>query len=461
LSLKTPNSVARKAFFAAGFACAFLAYTLPAWGQGDMGLLRDTETEEMLRSYETPLARAAGLDPVPKVWLIGDSEINAFASYGDGGENIFIFSGILLWLRKPNELIGVMAHETGHIAAGHLSRGEYGMKKAMIPMLLSMVAAVGAMVAGAGALAEAIMRVGQAYAEGQFAAFTKVQESTADQIGAKLLLATHQSPMGMYETFQRFASEEAMGAYKVDKFAVDHPSGQDRVFDLNDMVEASPYREVQDSPESLHTFQMVQAKLAGFILPVKEALNRYPESDTSEPARYAHAMVYLRQPNLQKALSSINSLIVEEPNNPYFYEARGQIYLSMARPAQAIPDYQKSVNLRPQAPQLRLALAAAQLATEDASLAQPALANLKAAILAEDDDVFTWYETAEAYSMLQNEPMADLSTAEAWYNAGDMMKAMVFATRARGKLPQGSADWQRANDIIGVAAPLAAPQRRR
>ena len=458
MSLKSPNSVSRKVLFAAGFTCAFLAYALPAWAQDDISMLRDTETEEMLRGYETPLARAAGLDPVPKVWLV-QGPINAFASYGENGENIFIFSGILLWLHSPNELIGVMAHETGHISAGHLSRGSYGMKKAMIPMLLSLVAGIGAMIAGAGEAGIAIMGIGQAYAMGQFAAFTRVQESTADQIAARLLLATHQSPMGMYHTFQRFADEEAMSAYKVDKFAVDHPSGQDRVFDLNDMVDASPYREVQDSPESLHTFQMVQAKLAGFVLPVKDAMTRFPESDTSEPARYARSMAYLRQPNLQKALAAINSLIAEEPNNPYFYEARGQIFMSMAKPAQAIPDYQKSVSLRPQAPQLRLALATAQLATEDTNLAQPALANLKAAILVEDDDVFTWYQTAQAYSMLKNEPMANLCTAEVWYNAGDMRKAVVFATRARGKLPQGSPDWQRAGDIIGAAAPLAAQQR--
>lgn len=459
MSLKTPNSAARKALFAAGFAAAFLAYAAPALAQGDeISMLRDTETEEMLRGYETPLARAAGLDPVPKVWLV-NGPINAFASYGDGGENIFIFSGILLWLHTPNELIGVMAHETGHISAGHLSRGSYGMQKAMIPMLLSLVAGVGAMIAGAGEVGMAIMGIGQAYAQGQFAAFTRVQESTADQIAAKLLLATHQSPLGMYHTFQRFADEEAMSAYKIDKFAVDHPSGQDRVFDLNDMVEASPYREVQDSPESLHTFQMVQAKLAGYVLPVKEALTRYPESDTSEPARYARTMAYLRQPSLQKALATADSLIAEEPNNPYFYEVRGQIYMSMARPAQAIPDYQRSVALRPQAPQLRLALATAQLATENDALAAPALANLKAAILIEDDDVFTWFETAQAYSMLKNEPMANLSTAEVWYNVGDMKKAVVFAVRARSKLPQGSADWQRANDIIGAAAPMAAQQR--
>ena len=460
MSLKLPESALRKLTFAAGFVATLLVYGLPANAQS-ISLLRDTETEEALRSYETPLARAAGLDPVPKVWLVGaGDEINAFATYGDGGENIFVFSGIMLWLKTPNELIGVMAHETGHISAGHLSRGQYGMKKAMIPMLLSLVVGLGAMMAGAGEAGMAIMGIGQAYAMGQMAAFTRVQESTADQIAAKLLLITHQSPMGMYHTFQRFANEEAMSAYKIDKFAVDHPSGQDRVFDLNDMVESSPYREVQDSPEVLHTFQMVQAKLAGFVLPVKDAFIRYPESDTSEPARYAHAMVYMRQPNFQKALAAVNGLIADEPNNPYFYEVRGQIYVSLAKPMLAIPDYQKSVNLRPRAPQLRTALATAQLAAEDPALAAQALQNLKAALLVEDDDAFTWYETAKAYSLLKNEPMADLATAELWYNAGDMRKALVFATRARGKLAQGGTDWQRASDIIGAAGPLAAQQRR-
>ena len=458
LSLKTPNSAIRKLSFAAGFAAALLAYALPASAQS-ISMLRDTETEEMLRSYETPLARSAGLDPVPRVWLVGDNIINAFATYGDGGENIFIFAGILLWLRTPNELIGVMAHETGHISAGHLSRGQYGMKKAMIPMLLSLVAGVGAMIAGAGEAGMAIMGIGQAYAMGQMAAFTRVQESTADQIAARLLLATHQSPMGMYRTFQRFANDEAMSAYKTDKFAVDHPSGQDRVFDLNTMVDASPYREVQDSPEVMHTFQMVQAKLGGYVLPVKEALNRWPESDTSEPARYARSMIYMRQPNFQKAMATINGLIAEEPNNPYFYEVRGQIYVSLAKPALAIPDYQKSVNLRPRASQLRAALATAQLATEDPVLAESALQNLKAALLTENEDPFTWYQTAKAYSTLKNEPMANLATAELWYNVGDMRKALVFATRARGKLPQGGTDWQRASDIIGAAGPLAAQQR--
>jgi len=454
--LPIPHRHLRRLVFALGFAGTFAAIALPAQAQG-MSVLRDTETEEMLRNYEMPLAKAAGLDVNNvHVYLMGSPEINAFATQP---ADIYVFSGILLWLKRPNELIGVMAHETGHIAAGHLTRTAYAIKKATVPMLLSLVAGIAAMVAGAGEAGLAIMQVGQSMAMAQFAAFSRVQESTADQIGARLLLATHQSPVGMYRTFQRFAQEEAMSAYKIDKFAVDHPTGEDRVMDLQDLVDASPYRNVQDSPESVHTFEMVQAKLAGFVLPVKEALTRYPVSNTSAPARYARAMAYMRQPNFQKAMDEINSLIKEEPNNPYFYEVRGQIYVSMARPAEGIPDYQKAVDLRPAAPLLRQELATAQLATENPSLAGAALQNLKAALLVENDDLFSWYEAAQAYSMLKNQPMADLSTAELNFNGGDMRKALVFATRARAKLPQGTSDWQRASDIIGAAGPLARQQQ--
>lgn len=446
----------RKFSFAAGFAAVLLAHALPAHAQG---ILRDTETEEMFKSYEAPLARAAGLDPNSvKTYLVGDPSLNAFAMQP---ANLFICAGMLLWMRTPNELVGVLAHETGHISGAHLTRGSYGAKKAMIPMLASLVVGLGAMLAGAGELGMVMMGLGQAVAEAQFMNFTRIQESSADQIAAKLLLATRQSPKGLVDTFRRFAQADAMRASynRPDRFASSHPVGQDRVFDLMQKFDSSPYREVQDSPQSLHTFQMVQAKLAGFVLPVKDALTRYPVSDASAAARYARSFTYMRQPSFQKALAEITSLIDEEPNNPYFYEVRGQIQVSMAKPGLALADYQKAVNLRPNAPQLRLALAGAQLATENPALAEDALKNLKAAILVEDDDIFTWYQTAQAYSALKNVPMADLSTAELWYNAGDMRRALVFATRARGKLTQGGADWERAQDIIGAAGPLASQQR--
>ncbi len=443
---------ARPWAFAVGFAASMAGANLPAMAQG-IQLLRDTETEEMLRSYEEPLAKAAGLNPSPRVWLLGNGDINAFATFGDGGENIFIFAGILMFTKTPNELIGVMAHETGHISGGHIISGGIAARKAATPMLLAMLAGVAAMLAGAGQAGMVLMGAGQAIAQAQMSAFSRVQESAADQIALNLLLRTRQSPRGIYDTFNRFAQDEARSAYKINPFAVDHPVGQDRLANIETKMEASPYRDVKDSPQVTHTFEMVQAKLAGYTLPMAEALKRFPETDTSEPARYARAMVYLRQPQLQKALAEIGALIQEEPNNPYFYEVQGQIYLSMAKPDLAIPSYQKAVNLKPiAAPQLRLALAVAQLATDRTDMSQAALSNLKIASLTENDDAFTWYETAQAYSNLKNEPMATLATAEFHYSGGDYKQAAQFAARARAKLTQGTGDWERANDIIGASA---------
>src|SRR5579871_913043 len=168
-----------------------------------------------------------------------------------------------------------------------------------------------------------------------------------------------------------------MASDRIDPYAADHPVGRDRVALLETEVESSPYKDVPEDPAVEHQYEMLQAKLAGYIEPMQTIFNRYPVTDTSKPARYARSMAYLRKPDLPKALAEINSLIKDEPNNPYFYEVLGQINLSMARAADAIPAYQKAVNLKPMAPQLRLALATAELATENAALAPAALQNLK------------------------------------------------------------------------------------
>lgn len=452
----------RKLSFVLGFMGLLAAMVplapSPAQAQNNaLFALRDTETEELLRSYELPLARAAGMDlNTVRVFVAGDLSINAFATQP---QDIFIMAGMMLTVKSPNELIGVMAHETGHLSGGHLSRGSDAMAKATVPMLLSLVLGLAVMIAGGGQAGAAIIGMGQSIAQNQFMAFSRIQESSADQIAMKLLTATHQSPMGMYNTFVRFAQEEARMSYKIDPFAVSHPIGQERVAALQDLVDSSPYRDVPDPPQSVRALQMVQAKLAGFILTPEETLRRYPLSNSSAPARYARAMSYMKKPDLQKALAEINSLIQDEPNNPYFYEVLGQLHVMMAKPALGVPAYQKAVSLKPQAPQLRMALATAQLALDDPAMAPAALNNLKAALLVEGDDYYTWYQVAKAYSMMKNLPMADLATAESNYSIENMPQAIVFASRARAKLPQGSGDWQRANDIIGAAT--AAVRERR
>lgn len=423
----------------------------------ELELVRDTETERLLKSYEDPILVAAGLDPAAvKMYIVQDPSINAFVAEG---QNIFVNTGLLQQLRTPNEVIGVLAHETGHIAGGHLIRDTSAISKAMIPMLVGVAAGVAAMIAGAsGEAGMALMGLGMTTAQAQFMQFSRVQEATADQMGQKFLRETHQSGQGMLDVFERLADEEARSAYKIDPMVMNHPASRERIDLLQRLVDASPYKDIKDSPEAVHAFRMVQAKLDGFLDPVDMVLMHYPESDNSEEAHYARAVAYFRQPDLQKALAECNTLIKLEPKNPYFWELLGQIYVDMSRPENGVPAYQKSVDILPDAALLRVSLAAAQLATEKTALAKPALDNLKIALRQETDNSFAWFETAQAYSELGNEPMANLSTAERYYHAGAMASAARFATLAQEDLPQGSTDWQRASDIMAVAGPEARKQ---
>jgi predicted Zn-dependent protease len=420
-------------------------------------LVRDTEVERLLKSYEGPIIRVAGLDPAAvKMYLVQDNTLNAFAAEG---QNIFVNTGLIQQLHSPNEVVGVLAHETGHIAGGHLIRDTRAVSKAMVPMLIGMAAGLAAMIAGAGEGGMAIMGLGMSASQSQFMQFSRAQEATADQMGQKFLRETHQSGQGMLDVFERMADEEAMSAYRIDPMASDHPADRERIALLQRIVDGSPYKDVKDSPEAMHAFHMAQAKLAGFIDNVDNVLMRYPPTDNSEEAHYARAVAYFRQPDLQKALAECDTLIKLEPNNPYFWELQGQIYVDMSKPEKGVPAYQKSVDLLPDAPLLRVSLAAAQLATEKTVFAKPALDNLKIALRQENDDTFAWFEAAQAYSEMGNEPMANLSTAERYYSIGAMNAAAHFAMMAQKKLPQGTPDWQRASDIMAVAGPEAQKHR--
>jgi predicted Zn-dependent protease len=442
--------------FTVAALCALSLTTEPVLADS-IPLVRDTEVERLLKSYEDPILRVAGLEPAAvKMYLVQDSSLNAFAAEG---QNIFVNTGLIQQLHNPNEVVGVLAHETGHIAGGHLIRDTRAVSKAMIPMLIGMAAGLAAMVAGAGEGGIAIIGLGMQAGQSQFMQFSRVQEATADQMGQKFLRETHQSGQGMLDVFERMADERAMSAYKIDPLALDHPAERDRIDLLQRLVDSSPYKDVKDSASALHAFHMAQAKLAGFIDPVDMVLARYPPNDNSEEAHYARAVAYFRQPELQKALDECDTLVKLEPNNPYFWELEGQIYVNMSKPEKGVPAYQKSVDLLPDAPLLRVSLAAAQLATEKTVLAKPALDNLKIALRQENDNTFAWFEAAQAYSEMGNEPMANLSTAERYYNAGAMASAARFAAVAQKKLPQGSPDWQRATDIMAVAGPEAQKHR--
>lgn len=421
--------------------------------------IRDAEIERILRSYSEPLFTAAGLDAKSvNIYIIKDDSLNAFVT---GGQNVFIHTGMITTLKTPNELKGVIAHETGHISGGHLARGADAAGKAEIPMIIGMLAGVAAIAAGAPDLGLGLLIGSQSVAQREYMTFSRAQESAADQAGAKFMEATGQSPRGMYTVFDLFADQEALNGVRQDPFIRTHPLSRDRASALLNLVETSKYRDKLDSPAELEEYEMMRAKLRGFIDAPSHVLRRYPFSDTSKPARYARAAAYFRAADLDSALPQIDSLLNEEPNNPFFWELRGQMLVESSKPKEGVPAYRKSVQLAPNEPLLRIGLGSALLATEIDSSVPEAIKHLKAAIKEEPENGMAWYYLADAYSRSGDETMAALATAERYFAIRRYPQAINFAQRALPKLKESGRDWQRANDIISIAQASQANATRR
>ena len=436
-------------------AVATLA-TAPAWAGGG---IRDSEIEKTLRSYGEPIWKAAGLDPKAiHLYIINDASINAFVA---GGQNIFINTGTIMELDTPAELKGIIAHETGHIAGGHLARGPEAMSKAEVPMIITMLAGVAAIAAGAPDVGMALIVGSQSVAQRELLAFSRQQESSADQAGVKYLTATGQSAKGMLEVFNKFADQEALSGYRQDPFVRSHPLSRERISALEQLVAASPFRDKTDTKQELEAYAMLRAKLRGFIDAPEVTLRRYPPSDTSEPARYARAVAYFKGSDLQTALAQIDSLIKDHPTYAFFWELKGQILVESAKPTEGVPAYRKAVELAPDEPLLQASLGAALVATESPALMEEAKKHLKLAVDQEPDNAMAWYYLASVYDSEGNASMAALATAEREFAVQDMGGAMEFAKRAEKSLKVGTQDWQRANDILSVAETQAPEPRQR
>lgn len=424
----------------------------------DKAGIRDAEIERILRGYSEPIFAAAGLDAKSvNIYIINDDSLNAFVA---GGQNVFIHTGMITTLKTPNELKGVIAHETGHISGGHLARGADAAGKAEIPMIIGMLAGVAAIAAGAPDIGLGLLIGSQSVAQREYMTFSRTQEAAADQAGAKFMEATGQSPRGMYAVFDLFADQEALSGVKQDPFIRTHPLSRDRATSLLALVEASAFKDKLDTPKEQEDYDMMKAKLRGFIDTPTSVLRRYPFSDKSKPARYARAAAYFRAADLDSALPQIDSLLKDDPENPYFWELRGQMLVESSRPVEGVPAYRKSVMFAPNEPLLRIGLGSALLATEVESSVPEAIKHLKAAIKHEPENGMAWYYLADAYSRSGDETMAALATAERYFALRRYPQAINFAQRALPKLKENGRDWQRANDIISIAqASQASAQR--
>jgi predicted Zn-dependent protease len=414
-------------------------------------MIRDAEVENIIRTYSTPVFEAAGLNAKDvDIYLIDDPVLNSFVA---GGMNIFVHTGLIIKSKTPNQLIGVLAHETGHIADGHIARFTAHMEDLSKAALIAAILGTAGAVAGGGNAAMGGVLGSQAAAQNALMSYSRTQESAADQAALSFLDRAHESARGLSEFFHYLEGEELLSSTRQDEYLRTHPLTQDRIQAVDAHVANSPYSDVKDPPELMDLHQRMVAKLFAFLNAPSTTLVKYPESDKSIYARYARAVAYYRIPDLGRALPLIDGLIADEPKNPYFYELKGQMLFENGRGAEALAPYQKAVELMPDSPLLRIELAQVQLERNDPALVKPAIANLQAATRRETTNSFGWDQLAIGYGRDGQIGMSALASAEASMARNDKRAARTYVARAEKSLPRGSPGWLRSQDIKDAARP--------
>ncbi|WP_404380448.1 M48 family metalloprotease [Caenispirillum salinarum] len=429
-------------------AAVTLVLTWPAQtarAQG-MSLIRDAEIENTIRDWATPLLRAAGVAPESVTFrMVNDDSLNAFVTLGN---KMYLHTGLLMRSDNPGQVIGVIAHEIGHIAGGHAVRLKDELERArmlsLITSALGMAAAAGT---GRGDVGSAVILGGSQAAMRNLFSYSRTQESSADQAALKYLRATGQNADGLVEFFDILGDQEMLLSSQQDAYARTHPLTRERITTLQHEVEASDLPPAGATAADRMRHARMVAKLVGFLKTPGVTFQRYPDTDTSLPARYARAIAWYRQGKLAEALPIIDALLADYPDDPYFHELKGQMLLENGRVAESLASYRRAVELAPREPLIRIALAHALVETGDDSHLEAAREHLTQAVKKEPQAGFAWRLLATIHGRRGDMTMASYAMAESALLHGDPAQAAFHAERAERGLKTGDPVWLRVQDV--------------
>ncbi len=431
----------------AAVTITMLVLAQPAQAQS---LLRDAETEALLHDMSAPLVTAAGLRPTDVSFaLVSDDSINAFVA---GGQTVYVHTGLIQAADSANQVQGVIAHELGHIADGHVITSSQGQKPAMGIYLLSMVLGLAAMAAGGGEAGAGILAAGQQAAMGKFLAFNRVQEATADASAVRYLDTAGITGKGMLEFFKKLQQQEyRFGTKNIDPFMQSHPMSGTRVQTLTVDVQASKSWSKPADAQLQERFRRVKAKLDGYLMPPPQALQKYPDSDQSLYAHYARAYAYHRAGYPDKADAEAEALVAKAPADPYFQEIMGQILLEAGKPRLALAPLKRATEGSRSNPLIATTYGHALIATEDVANYDEAKRVLRTAVARDDENPFAWFQLGTVYELTGDEARAALASAERASMMGDDRTAVDRARYAMAGIPKNTPDWIRAQDIAMTA----------
>jgi predicted Zn-dependent protease len=443
-------------------AAAHLALAAPLSAQTQqqaVPIVRDAEIEALMRDYAQPILKVAGLASSGiEIILVNDSRFNAFVA----GRRIFFNTGALVTSETPGEIIGVIAHEAGHLAGRHQERLRREFERARTVAIVGALIGLGVGVAGTaagggsglGQLGAGIAMGAPEMARRGLLSYQRGEEAIADRLAITYLEKTGQSPRGMLKTFERFSSALSLSGVRIDPYQISHPTPRERIANLKEVARASPHFDRSDPPALQVRHDMMRAKIAAYRMGSGAVQRMFRDDPRGIAALYGDAIGTYLNGNPQNALAKTDSLLKSQPKNPYLHELRGEILMKANRPDDAARAFANAIALDPdRTGLLHVSRGQALLATGRGDAIKSAISELKRGLDRDPEYVTGYRHLAQAYGMTGEIGLAELATAEGHYQAGKYREAKVFAARSQQKVKRGSPPWVRAQDIINFKPP--------
>ena len=428
------------------FAFVINPFISSAHAQRGLPLVRDAEIEALIQDYTAPIFKVAGLNRGGvEVFLLNRNEFNAFVT----GTRMFINTGAIMQAETPNEIIGVFAHETGHIVGGHLVRLRDRLEKAKILSVLGLLAGAGAAAAGSVEGGAAIISGSAGIGQRSLLAYQREEELAADRAGVTLLNKTGQSSKGMIKTFERLGKNPLFSSGRLDPYAISHPVPRDRIALLSEVAKKSPHFNKKDSDSLQLRHDLARAKIAAYAGGGGLVRNIFRKNINGTAGTYGIAISHFLNGVPRRGLPMIDKLIKKMPNYPYFHEMKGEMLLRSGKASEAAASFQKAVNLdKRQNGLLRIQLGHALLETKSKKNLAAAIKILKEGTSRDPYSSAGYGYLARAYGINGQQTLALAASAEARFLQGNIKDAKQFALRAQPQLKKGSPQWLRLQDII-------------
>ena len=344
-----------------------------------------------------------------------------------GGQNIFVNTGTLTNFDTPDAVLGILAHETGHISAGHLARNASELSSVQSIGLGSILLGIGAMIAGAPELGHAIIFGGIQVQQQSVLKYTRVQEESADSLAIKYLNDNNYSSSALLKSMNKFYMNEYSDELE---YYSTHPLSRNRKQFVENKLKNEKNINDNFNQKYQEKFNFIKAKILAYQSNKSKDYATSIKFDT-DYGKYANAIINMNNSNTKLALNDINYLIKKYQNNPYFYELKGDIYLKENNVNEALKNYNISDKILKNNTLIKKMIAFIIVKYHQQNLYQKAIDNLNYVIQVENDDNASLKLLAEAYFLNNEKAMSYLTLAKYYITINDDKKATKYLEMAK------------------------------